>query len=356
MPPAAVGTKSDDNSPSPLYIAMNISEPLVGTHLWEIGVERMKKIAVILALVFLVFPSAAAAAGSAECMSTFYKTNDFACVEGLLDSLRTVSAEQARKGSTSFQAAVGFLSEIFGEYPQEKKRILTRDTSALAKSVFMEALCRAGLQGEAREYAQANGFSAEFKRFQEGGPVSAKLLKPNSRPADNDLLIGAYMATGDTQLIKNILANYSSATDTMASDAFRFGFLQGRADPKDTRKGQAAMVRAGCQKYACKADMQTFMRVMTLSSAFWALQSLGQSDVGIKKTFTDFFNSDPRLNRLLKIEHSAFSNYMTMLIAHPATKSDPSIEAFLSSYEQLEPPQKAKDALLRSPLFEKRKN
>ncbi|MBU1039794.1 MAG: hypothetical protein KKF77_01680 [Proteobacteria bacterium] len=316
----------------------------------------MKLLLISAMLVAFLIPCDCIAADSITCMTFFYKTRDIACISTVADSLRTAPATQVSKGASHFQASVGFLAEVFQAYPQEKSRLLKVSAPPLAQEVYFEALCRAGLQDEAKRYAEANGLSAGLKHLQHGGTTPLKQLKTATAPGENDLLIGAYMATGNTQHIKTILAGYSSAPDTVASDAFRFGLMQGRSGQKNPRNGQATMARAGCQKYACKTDMHNFMRVLTLSSAYWALQSLGQRDEGIKKTFSDFFDSNPRLNLLRKTEHAAFSNYMTMLITLPATNNDPSIEAFLSSYENLGSPKDAETALLHSPLFKKKQN
>jgi hypothetical protein len=62
--------------------------------------------------------------------------------------------------------------------------------------------------------------------------------------------------------------------------------------------------------------------LLTLSSAFWALQSLAQNDDGIKKTFAGFFDRDKRLKDLLVVERAALGNYVTAILALVALKSD----------------------------------
>ena len=49
------------------------------------------------------------------------------------------------------------------------------------------------------------------------------------------------------------------------------------------------MMPAACAKYQCKTDRTKFLRVLTLASAFWALQSLGrQGDrIGIARQAGD---------------------------------------------------------------------
>jgi hypothetical protein len=43
-------------------------------------------------------------------------------------------------------------------------------------------------------------------------------VRPSSVPAENDLLIGAYMASGDSVFIERIMENFSSVDDSLARD------------------------------------------------------------------------------------------------------------------------------------------
>jgi hypothetical protein len=163
-------------------------------------------------------------------------------------------------------------------------------------------------------------------------------------------LIGAYMASGDKAFIQRILENFSGADDGMASDAMRMGYMNSKFGPNLTPKGREenVMARAGCAKYQCKTDPAKFLRVLTLSSAFWALQSLAQGDDGIKKTFAGFFARDTRLKNLLAAEQATFENYLTALAVAAAFKPDQasptevdpaytSMSKAAAAYENLEP-------------------
>ncbi len=46
-------------------------------------------------------------------------------------------------------------------------------------------------------------------------------IKPTDIPPDNDFLIGAFMASGNTGYIKRILSNYMRVSDDMARDAIK---------------------------------------------------------------------------------------------------------------------------------------
>ena len=74
-----------------------------------------------------------------------------------------------------------------------------------------------------------------------------RTVSPSSTPADNDLLIGAYMASGDTAFIERILANFSSADDGMAGDAMRLGFMHSKFGPNFAPAGREnVMMPAAC--------------------------------------------------------------------------------------------------------------
>jgi hypothetical protein len=309
----------------------------------------MKKSVALLIVSFFALPSLAMATANDDCYTTFYQSKNMECVDGFLKNLRKSAENHANQGVSDNQAGVGFLAEIFSTYPQEKEHILKQDASSDdIKSVYIEALYRAGLQEEAKKYADANGFSAAFKQYQDQGGAPIKSLKPHSTPADNDLLIGAYMASGHTQYIRNILENFVTAEDAQVSDAFRMSLMQAKFGPTLVPPDRpTTTVATACQKYACKANMQKLMRVMTLSSGVWAVQSLAQHDDGIKKTFVDFFEGDKRLKRLFETEENAFANYMTMLAAHAGGISNPNIESSLSIYEKLGSPKDAQDAFVR---------
>ena len=158
------------------------------------------------------------------------------------------------------------------------------------------------------------------------------------------------MASGDTALIARILENFSSADDGMVSDAMRLGFMNSKFGPSVTPKDRPnVMAPRPAQKYQCKTDPAKFFRVLTLSSAFWALQSLGRQDDGIKKTFAGFFERDARLKKLLAGEGAAFGNYLTALTMFSVFKPDQagdtdqtvtSMNKAALAYENLEPANK----------------
>jgi hypothetical protein len=304
----------------------------------------LKNARVAFALAFLYFcPNAAFAAGQ-ECLTTYYRAKSPACIDDVLAILRQ-TPPNAREPNT----IIGFFAKLFQDSPQERQRILTTEPSDYVKSIELIGLYRAGVVDDAQKFVAANNLSAMSElRAMRLPPLDS--IRPSSIPADNDLLIGAYMASGDTVLIQRILDNYSSADDGMVSDAFRMGFMMSKFGAEVAPKGRdKVMVRAACEKYQCKIDSTRLLRVMTMATAFWSLQSLGQQDDGIKKTLSDFVAHDTRIKNLFMIEQVGFGNYLTLVLPLAVLKDAPGLDRenyaaivkSVSSYENLAPANEA---------------
>jgi hypothetical protein len=303
-----------------------------------------KFLIVAIALLFVQCRSAGAA--NQDCMADYYRTKAPGCVDSVLSQFRQAAAGSKADPST----IIGFLAQLLVVSPEDKQRILNDESSDHVRSVHLVALYRAGLLDDARRFAEKHQLAALLQKLETTRPASLAVVRPSSTPADNDLLIGAYMASGDTAFIQRILENFSGADDGMASDAMRMGYMNSKFGPNLTPKGREenVMARAGCAKYQCKTDPAKFLRVLTLSSAFWALQSLAQGDDGIKKTFAGFFARDTRLKNLLAAEQATFENYLTALAVAAAFKPDQasptevdpaytSMSKAAAAYENLEP-------------------
>ncbi|MBR1147216.1 hypothetical protein [Bradyrhizobium sp. AUGA SZCCT0431] len=245
------------------------------------------------------------ASADQNCMTGYYRTKQPACVDSVLSQMRAGP-------NADPSAVIGFLAQIFSTSPAEKQRILQLEASSYVKSVKLVALYGAGLTEDAQKFAEENQITATLQKIEKNQPARLAVVRPSSNAADNDLLIGAYMASGDTNFIERILANFSSADDDMAGIAMRMGFMKSKFGPNMTVEGRDnVMARMACDKYQCKTEPAKFFRVLTLASGFWALQSLSSADDGIKKTFTGFFANDPRLKNLFAAEEAAMGNYMT---------------------------------------------
>jgi hypothetical protein len=275
------------------------------------------RVAFVLALLFLAPGSALA--GAQECMTSYYRERLPTCVDDVLAQLRQMPTNSRSEPST----IVGFLAQLFKTSPQARERLVKVEPSEQVKTVELISLYRAGLPEEAQKFAAANNLSALSERLSAMRPAALDDVKPSSVAGDNDLLIGAYMASGDTALIRRILDNYAGADNGMAGDGFRIGYMMSKFGPDLTPKGrESVMVQAACARYQCKVDQAKFLRVMTLASAFWSLQSLATRDDGIKKTLSDFLEREPRLKNLVAAEQAAFGNYLTAIVLVGTLKVD----------------------------------
>jgi len=298
----------------------------------------MKNLLLALLLTAFIYPKLSLAEDKPNCMATFYQTRDMACIDQILYSLPQPSPETPNQAAPINPTALGFFAEIFRIYPDEKARLLAQYITPETSHYFTEALYMAGLQNEIQAYANEHHTEQELAALQKSKPPTLAQIKPVASPAANDILIGAYMASGNTEYISKILDNFSSASEDMAKDALRIAMVQSKFGPQMAPPGrEPALIKNACQKYKCKENMNDLARVMTLATAFWALQSLGRQDPQIEKTFTEFFEKNPRLNRFVFIEQNAFSNYVVTLALFSAIKNNPNIYKSLSIYESFGP-------------------
>jgi hypothetical protein len=274
---------------------------------------------IALAIALLCFSSGAALPGAQECMTSYYKAKTPTCIDDVLAQLRQMPPNSRSEPSS----IIGFLAQLFKTSASERERILKAEPSDYVKSVYLVSLYRAGLPDEAQKFAAANNLSAMSEKLRAMRLAALDDVKPSSIPGDNDLLIGAYMASGNTTLVQRILDNYSNADDGMASDGLRIGFVMSKFGPGLAPKGRDAVItQAACAKYQCKVDQTKLLRVLTLGTALWSLQSLSAKDDGVKKTMSDFLARDPRLKNLFAIEQAAFGNYLTAIILVTTLKDD----------------------------------
>src|SRR5664279_1423564 len=201
----------------------SIIDRMLFSYLAEIAVVRFLYVAT--ALLFIhCWPSGAAAQ---NCMNDYYRSKPAGCVDAVLSQFG-----QTVPGSKSEPSAIiGFLAEIFIASAAEKQRILGSASSVLVKWVDLLALHRAGLTADARKFADENHLTAVYQQLESSKRPPLAEVRPTSNPAENDLLIGAYMASGDTAFIGRILENFSGADDGMVSDGLRMALMQSKFGP-----------------------------------------------------------------------------------------------------------------------------
>ncbi|SEE08299.1 hypothetical protein SAMN05519104_5159 [Rhizobiales bacterium GAS188] len=183
---------------------------------WSIAVSFGGPPALIRSLLLvlaLALGSGTVMADDLPCYPTFYQTKNIRCIDGLVSSLSTLksAAPDAHTGiHSNIEGAVGFLARLFHDHPEERRRLLTNSVSVDVKGIYIESLYRAGLTWDARTYADANSLSELFKGYMTGNLSSIRETKSTYIASVNDLLIGAYFASGDLRYINNILTNYTT--------------------------------------------------------------------------------------------------------------------------------------------------
>lgn len=292
------------------------------------------------------------AAGPADCMRAYARTHDPACVDQVLAAVRPSPSAKPGQETMFMQSVVGFLAEILASSPQERRRVQTLPLSPLAREACAEALWRAGQRDEALACLRAGGLAEVARRLTAANPPVLATVRPQMNPSDNDLLIGAYMASGDVRRLRPLLENFGGASDGMAADAFRISHFVGRRDPGD-RPGSPT--KAACERYDCRRDMRTFLRVLTMASAAWALEDIGRGDAAVARFSEGYYAADARLLRLRDAERQTFANYSTLrLVWSSGVRSEPDVEAYLSGYENLMPAKELFERFRNSRMFQKK--
>jgi hypothetical protein len=301
----------------------------------------MKRLVLGIALAVALWPSAGVAqAPAADCALTYYREKSEVCLDETLAGLRDAMSVKPEVNA----AMVGFLAGVIKSTPAMEGKIVAAIGPPAMKATILMALDRAGRDEAARSFAQTENLQAALAGLENELPPRLDEVKPRSAAADNDMLIGAFMATGDPAYIKAILGNFSAAEDDQIRDAVRIALMQGRFDEHDPRGGYRRLARVACGKYQCKHDSSAFSRIMTLSSAYWALASLAAKDETIRKTSQAFLAADPRVKAIEQNEEDAFAAYLERLADWTAARNDPNSadkakaeEARLSGYENLGP-------------------
>jgi len=275
---------------------------------------------------------------SDDCASTYYRDKSEACLDETLAALRDASSVKPEINA----AMVGFLAGVMTSTPKMEAKILAAVGPPTMKTTILMALERAGRDKAARNFAQSEKLQTALAALESEPPPRLGEVKPRSAAADNDLLIGAFMATGDPAYIKAILGNFSAARDDEIRDAVRVALMQANFGEHDRRGGYRRLARVVCGKYQCKRDLAAFSRVMTLSSAYWALATLGAKDEAIRKTSQAFLDADVRIKTIEQNERDAFAAYLERVSAWTAAKNNPDLadkaksdDALLSDYEDL---------------------
>lgn len=244
---------------------------------------------------------------------------------------------------SNFQGLIGQLSGIFIVDKSCESKILSTSNKLSnygLSLVILKSLVLAESHENAKDFAAKNNLNDELNYLKD--TKSIKITVYEFEASTNDLLIGAYSSTGDNFYISRILQNFKTADKKMAKDAIRFGFLFGKFGNSLSYKDHYTnMVQSLKKKYYNEKDPnpKQFLRLMSLSSAFWALNSLAENDENLAKYLKQFF-AEGELKNIFLIEQNHFSNYLTALvldasgIGEPDTKSPSKEKTKIPSFAQ----------------------
>ena len=287
-------------------------------------------------LLTLAAPRALAASAHETCTKNFYQHKDAQCITTVIKQLNSQGI--ADDSGAINPPLIGFFAQIFSTDPALTAVILDKTATMKAAPLFIAALDKAGLEKEAQSYAAKGGHKDFYAAIAEKKATRLAAITPRDNPADNDYLIGAYMASGDIAHIKKILGNFTSASPQMAADALRISMVMNTFGPSFSPPGRKSeIMQFACARYECKKDRADLMRLLTLSSAFWALNSLAPSDVGIDGALKETFGGDTPLKNILMGENVAFSNYKVSLALLAVLPDNPDAMATGAAFESLKP-------------------
>ncbi|MER8383628.1 hypothetical protein NKJ36_18230 [Mesorhizobium sp. M0142] len=293
---------------------------------------RSRAVVALAIVAFLVGSGRPAFAQSDDCIGTYYRTRDAACIDRLITTL-----DQAPSSAENGKIT-GFFAALFDGSPEMRRKLLDGVPSDRAADLYLAALHKAGLTDEARRFAS----SRKLEDAASPGAMPLKTLTPLFVPLDNDLLLGAYMATGDLSYIDHILGdhilgNLRTSRDGIAADAICIGLVMGKfAGAVAPGRPENIMIVAACRKYGCPKSQASkdMMRVMTVASAVWAIRSLAKNDVAIKQELDRIFQNDSRLAAIFGREQNAFTNYLASVTLWSVEKGK-SLDAAMTDYERL---------------------
>ena len=294
--------------------------------------------AIVVGLALSASACLAAPAGG-SCVSKYYHDKSAAC---LAEALRDLRDRMSVKPDIDF-TMVGFLAALIKTSPAARDEILAAAGPPAMKTIILLALDRAGRDDAARDYGRAAGLQDELEKLEREAPPQLDQIRPRSAATDNDMMTGAFMATGDPTYIATILGNFAAASDDQVADAVRIALMQTRFEDSDPHGGYRRLSRVVCAKYDCRRDMTAFSRVLTLASAYWEVNALADDDETVRKARQGFLNADPRVGAIERNEEEAFEAYVDRLAAWTAAKGRPNfpdkagVEQAMSDYENLGP-------------------
>ena len=296
----------------------------------------MRRLAFLVLAYLAVNVGAVVSAAEVGCHSTFYKTKDIACIDAFIKKLDKTPRAKINQVTPG---AVGFFAGLFQTSPEMMDKVLPKSKKPITQRVFAMALFRSGHRKEAKEYVRSNFGKSYADSFIAFKFVEIDKIEPLLDGADNDRLVGAFMATGGLSYIHKIIARTENMDEARLHDVFRFAVLQLKFGANLTIQGRKEVGgHALCLKYACKKDPKDFLQLLVTSTGVWSVMSLSRQDEDIKQAFVSFLENHDNILKEYRFEKGHLSNYLTLLLLASAQIDHEPSENFLETYETFKSP------------------
>lgn len=285
-------------------------------------------------LVALALTSAMGAPAFAypQCMETYHVDHDRSCLEKVAKALEADEID----GET----IVGFMAETLRSAPEVRTLYSKPDLKPRAKAAFARAF-------DMSHNNMRGFFKALFGGGGDDGDAETSTAKPDVDTLvsfddlnANDLLIGAFMASGNQDHLARVLKNFDTAGEQMTSDALREGMLLIRYWTHVTQANRTPvkiMMQIGCARYGCKPGTNGEGRLATLSTAYWAFFKHAANDEGFRDAMMAYRAKHLKFALVEAQERAAADNYVSLSIAYARRKDHPALAKAFEAYENFRP-------------------
>jgi hypothetical protein len=266
-----------------------------------------------------------------KCVKDYYKTKSPKCIDTLVKAIDPANLQQKI-------VITHFLAAVFKDDAQMKQRALAINVPDNSKVLLLNALYMAGLKEDFIQYAVENKLEKQLKLISESKIKKLSEIKPKDKAGDNDILLNAYLATGNLEYLQPIFANYQNTSKAELADAIRVAVLITKFGPAMVPKnGKAKFVENLCNKYKCKSKSSKIGNVMTVAGAHWSLLQLAHEEKAVQDAFTDFLDKNKPVMEVIAKENANFTNYAILLNVTPIEEDKKLVEKIISDYESFKP-------------------
>ena len=270
-------------------------------------------------------------------IENFYIHKDCAVIEKSLIEFEKNNPKLPTTTPNNSNSIIGVLSGVFITDNDCREKILSLSArfSDNIKIIIFTSLFRAELPDIARTFAQHYFLDYRIEQLKGFGATSIKNVVLNYNDASqNDLLIGAYFTTGDDIYLKNMLHNLKAEKKEKIKDVIRVAMVMTKFGYSlSPTSHQSKMWESVKKKYYSPQNPNYIINFITMSSIFWALDSIAKNDENVAKYLKSFL-IDNKLDAVFQNEQINCYNY-TMLALVIANIQDPKTNKLISDYEEL---------------------